>query len=463
MTGLSSLEQLTGEVLGHISGSGQSATDDRKKYSVSKSGRAQAVSFGNDSSGMVVSNTSAKQTGEDGPVEPLTLLLLILCAGTVIMIFRLVVNLIRLINHIRHQKYSRESRIFYLPGPVRPFSFLNRIFIPDNVDKNELDNILAHEKIHVSQLHFMDVILIETLLVFQWFNPFAWFIRNAVKENLEFLADRGCIARGLNPEEYQYNLLNHTLKTHGFSLVNGYNELSISRRIGMLRRERSGAASLMKYLVIIPVLLTGILLFSLRCAAPEPEDTVIKYAEEGTRTFVTATGVKINITITRPHHPLLTNVYITTEGMKSDRSMLFADIDSVTGIAIRDLDGNSYSEIFVLTSTGGDECHSNFMGLVSYGDDRLERIGSPSQEDKEKLKRELSGIYNGHDHWEFTDSMIMRVFPVYEEKNGEMFLTGKTGREYCTIRKTDGKYQVKLVRIEIEYEKEDRTEKKMQS
>jgi beta-lactamase regulating signal transducer with metallopeptidase domain len=66
----------------------------------------------------------------------------------------------------------------------------NYIFInPEKYDWDTYSQIILHEKIHIQQGHSYDIMLAELALIFQWFNPFAWFYRKAMEDNLEFLTD----------------------------------------------------------------------------------------------------------------------------------------------------------------------------------------------------------------------------------------------------------------------------------
>ena len=46
-----------------------------------------------------------------------------------------------------------------------------------------------HEKVHIRQKHTLDILFAELVLIFQWFNPFAWIYRREIESNLEFLTD----------------------------------------------------------------------------------------------------------------------------------------------------------------------------------------------------------------------------------------------------------------------------------
>ncbi|MCY7356745.1 MAG: hypothetical protein LH609_04620 [Rudanella sp.] len=51
-----------------------------------------------------------------------------------------------------------------------------------------MDQILRHERVHVSQHHTLDVLLTECLTIVFWFNPVAYLFRRLMTQNLEYLA-----------------------------------------------------------------------------------------------------------------------------------------------------------------------------------------------------------------------------------------------------------------------------------
>src|SRR4029079_9515291 len=78
-----------------------------------------------------------------------------------------------------------KFRIIEVKGDQAPCSFGNNIFInPEKYEWQTYNQILLHEKIHIEQKHTLDLLLVEILLVFQWFNPFAWLWRKELESNL---------------------------------------------------------------------------------------------------------------------------------------------------------------------------------------------------------------------------------------------------------------------------------------
>ncbi len=160
-----------------------------------------------------------------------------------------------------YQSYRRpvikdgRFRIVEISGDRAPCSFGNTIFInPDNYDWETYNQILIHEKIHVSSRHTLDIVLAELALVVQWFNPFAWLYRREVENNLEFLTDASVLLhREVERSAYQLSLLRVSAPQLSFSLTNNYNQSLLKRRIIMMNSKRSSLHTIWKYFFLIPI------------------------------------------------------------------------------------------------------------------------------------------------------------------------------------------------------------------
>ncbi|HWB94394.1 MAG TPA: M56 family metallopeptidase [Puia sp.] len=151
-------------------------------------------------------------------------------------------------------------RIVEVSGNRAPCSFGNTIFInPANYDWETYNQILIHEKIHVSGRHTLDILLAEMALVIQWFNPFVWLYRREVENNLEFLTDAHVLLhREVERSAYQLSLLRVSAPHLPFSITNNYNQSLLKRRIVMMNSKRSSLYTVWKYFFLIPVL-TGLM------------------------------------------------------------------------------------------------------------------------------------------------------------------------------------------------------------
>jgi TonB family protein len=136
------------------------------------------------------------------------------------------------------------------------FTLFTRIFIPSSLrEKEDLDNILLHEKAHIQQLHFIDLMLTEFTLWLTWFNPFSWLISRMIKENHEHLADRQVLSAGINPARYKAQLMNHTLGVNVFRLGNQFNHSLTLKRFKMMKKPRKSPLGILKIALLIPAVL----------------------------------------------------------------------------------------------------------------------------------------------------------------------------------------------------------------
>jgi len=155
-------------------------------------------------------------------------------------------------------------RIVEVSGNRAPCSFGNTIFLnPALYDWETYNQILIHEKVHISGRHTLDILLAEIAVVLQWFNPFAWLYRREVENNLEFLTDASVLEQ-VERSAYQLSLLRVSAPHLPFSITNNYNQSLLKRRIVMMNSKRSSIHTVWKYFFLIP-LLTGLV-----CALNKP-------------------------------------------------------------------------------------------------------------------------------------------------------------------------------------------------
>jgi hypothetical protein len=165
-------------------------------------------------------------------------------------------------------------KVYQVDEAIAPFSFGNSIFINTHLLKpEEVPLVISHEWVHAHQKHTLDVLWMECLLLFSWYNPFAWLLRRAVRENLEFIVDREVLQKQhIDRKSYQYLLLKVIDLTH-ISLANSFNFTSLKTRIHMMNRKPSRKQAAGKYLLIVPLLIFLTFTFCGRVleeAAPPP-------------------------------------------------------------------------------------------------------------------------------------------------------------------------------------------------
>jgi len=183
-------------------------------------------------------------------------IMLILLAGVIVMFLRLVVHLLSFKKVMNKAKLVSDNdvKLYQVNRSIIPFSFGNSIFINRQLHTDdELREIIRHEFVHVRQKHTIDIIWAELLCVINWYNPFVWLIRKAIRQNLEFIADNKVLQTGLDKKQYQYLLLKVTGNNH-FSIASQFNFSSLKKRIAMMNKMKSARAHLIKFLFVLPLI-----------------------------------------------------------------------------------------------------------------------------------------------------------------------------------------------------------------
>ncbi len=191
---------------------------------------------------------------------------LIFFVGVFVMAVRFAVQLLSLYKiHSKSKKGVLDNYpVRILAEDVSPFSFWKSIYInPALHRKEQLEAILAHEHIHVKQLHTVDILLAELSVVFYWFNPGVWLMKKAVKENLEFITDKRIISNGIDRKRYQYSLLDVGQLQHSVKFVNNFNLSDLKQRIKMMNARPSSKLKLSLYVLLLPVILITTLAFTI--------------------------------------------------------------------------------------------------------------------------------------------------------------------------------------------------------
>ncbi|QIK61061.1 M56 family metallopeptidase [Dysgonomonas sp. HDW5A] len=185
------------------------------------------------------------------------LLLLFFFSGIVVLFVRLFIQLLGIIK-LRLINYSQTSlnyRIISLDKTITPFSFFNWIFIPTNGFKQEdVDVMMAHEEEHADQFHSFDILLSELFCILFWWNPIAWLLKREIKINLEYLADKGVLEKGIEAKKYQYLLLQVIKPSATIHIVNNFNVSQLKKRITMINKKRTSGILSFKYLLALPII-----------------------------------------------------------------------------------------------------------------------------------------------------------------------------------------------------------------
>jgi len=197
------------------------------------------------------------------------IVLLIYFSGFVITFFRLIYQsfYIHVISKMSRTITKGKHTIVLVEKEITPFAYFSKIFIPaSKVEETSFESILAHEKSHLSQYHFVDLFLIEIVTIVQWFNPIVWLYERSLKEVHEYMADDEVLKQGVPKGNYQALLVNQALGGPVFTISHQFNQSLILKRIIMMTKMKTPQLAKVKALLFIPLTAGLLMAFS----NPEP-------------------------------------------------------------------------------------------------------------------------------------------------------------------------------------------------
>ena len=136
---------------------------------------------------------------------------------------------------------------------LSPFSWMHYIVMNRSDYETNDAAILAHERGHIHLRHSWDLILVDTLTAFQWFNPAMWMLRSDLRAIHEYEADGAVLSQGINARQYQYLLITKAASIGGYSLANGISHSTLKNRINMMLHTQSSRRSYLKLLALLPI------------------------------------------------------------------------------------------------------------------------------------------------------------------------------------------------------------------
>lgn len=124
-----------------------------------------------------------------------------------------------------------------------PFTFIDTIFVnATNWQHKKIEQaILYHEQGHVVQKHTFDVLFVELIKIFLWFQPFLYIYKRLIQENHEYLADAYSLSKHKNINHYQHLILNYYTTTENVvALSSSIHFNNLKKRFIMMKNVKKG-------------------------------------------------------------------------------------------------------------------------------------------------------------------------------------------------------------------------------
>jgi Antirepressor regulating drug resistance, predicted signal transduction N-terminal membrane component len=162
--------------------------------------------------------------------------------------------------HAKTQK-SDGATLVFSDNISSNYTFLNYIFIKCNQSLPE--EIINHEMTHVRQKHTLDILFIELLLTFCWFNPILLLYRKYIALNHEYLADENVLKTCTDEKGYMNILLSVCSSENDKILIHQFNNYkTIKKRVKMIMKTNSKTAQWLRFVAVAPLFVASLFLFS---------------------------------------------------------------------------------------------------------------------------------------------------------------------------------------------------------
>ena len=211
------------------------------------------------------------------------ILIWVYISGIIFGLLRLSVQLWHIVVLVQKTGIRREQgvKVVYTGKPYANFSFFNIVFLNNNFnDGEETQQIINHEKVHILQKHYLDLVFIELLTILFWFNPVLWFYKHSIKTVHEYLADEGVLAKGYQKESYQKLLLNQTFGIQLYALTNNLNKSIIKRRFTMMSKQKRKSLTILKTMLAVPLMLLIVFVVSCNTEIKEDPPKILSVVDE---------------------------------------------------------------------------------------------------------------------------------------------------------------------------------------
>ena len=211
------------------------------------------------------------------------------------------------------------------PSVKAPCSWMRWIILnPADVNTRA---IIKHELAHIRLGHSWDMLLCELTCRMLWFVPFAWMLRQDLRDVHEYQADRRVLQGGIRDEEYQLLLIKKATSTGLQPVVNAFNQSPIKRRFKMMYRKPSRRWVALKAAYLLPLSALAVVAFARPRGLSEIEEKVDAEVTKAVATVVQSNDKPIAAVLEKPtEQPVLVETKDTVRLMP-DANLVKADLN----------------------------------------------------------------------------------------------------------------------------------------
>lgn len=204
-------------------------------------------------------------------------MMLVYVCGVVGMFIWTVMGIIRLCRLVsKCPKYDfAGSRVIFRDQNSAAFSFFGYICVNESLrDSASLGMILSHEQQHRKCHHTLDLIFMSIQRILLWFNPVTWYMTRDMRQIHEYEVDQRVVAQGVPLAEYLELLICSDRVDAVAALASSMSYSLTNKRLLMITK-KFGRSSMARLLLVVPVLVVMVALFSVSIRAEKKSDKMV--------------------------------------------------------------------------------------------------------------------------------------------------------------------------------------------
>ena len=184
-------------------------------------------------------------------------------AGLAVMLIIRMVSIYRVASIVRNGRTVERGdgwKIVVTDRNVSPFSWIGTIVLSQKYYASIDTTVLKHEKAHIRHGHPLELMVVDFMSLFQWFNPAVWVLRRDLCLVHEQQADADVVKSLSDARPYQFMLLSQSQGGLAFNIVASFNGNGVESRIDMMNRKRSGRRQMLRFFYLPAIICMSLVL-----------------------------------------------------------------------------------------------------------------------------------------------------------------------------------------------------------
>ena len=175
------------------------------------------------------------------------------CAGFLYLTIQKIISLRAVRKVIKSGRYAdRQDECDVIENDyiAQPMNWMSYIMMPHEWLQKENAAVWKHEMSHAHKAHSLDLLLLDLMQVFQWFNPVMFLLQKELEMIHEYQADRAVLESGADARQYKLMLVQAVAESRGYAMTSWLRQTNLKKRIDMMQRKESNRWNRLRALFI---------------------------------------------------------------------------------------------------------------------------------------------------------------------------------------------------------------------